>query len=334
MTDPIGISTATQTIITAGCDEYLVVICDDASRHRNEDYIIQPRGMHFVGSSANQLQGTSSENTICSSGRKPPRVPRVTTNQNNQVGPIKVNDVEITPAGKMKTGPLHAHSPGLSPIPAGVDGQDQEDVVGGDSAKLRQHENSSALRGDIGNDDEIQYEDDDDNILSIRALDDEFKHSMDVQQKEGIIYDQFTSSRSMHEAMDGSLRMMSLLASELSVDYDAPRTIQQLESNTSQQVMTNKYQDSGVIFSIAVDKEGSPVLVELNSHNNNMFSKSVKPIRTSDDPSIAYHLRPSSSSPPGILGSPQSLGSRYWRDRLHRRQISSILSSPICNKFL
>jgi len=382
----------TQTDITVGFEEDLVVI---PSR------IVQPRGEDFVGDFAQSANSARKravgglprdifESAAPSSGRKPP----MSSNFHPHV------PTALTPARERHPGPLYLHSPGLSPIPA-RDEQEKEVAAeeGNRGAKCDASGANISPTVDV-NQEEFLHNDGDaqkDNenvgtqygVLSARALNGEFERSVNHDE------DDSTAGSHLGADEDESLQMLSLLTTETSDIYDkqihndvrranasfraisvgaaAATAVAEEETVPTRATHRNfppqlptptrsssspKFFGAGTVFSIAIDKEGTPVIVPLEASPPPAPATSAGMAGTAGLPfawgqhrptalpsftSFEYHQPPVTASPgesPTLfsllrplqvkpaLSSPTGLGSQYWKDRLRRRQISSILGSP------
>ena len=274
--------------------------------------IVQPRGSHFVSTtlgqrtSAPRLRGVElfdSAGGKSTTGKKPPSVPRDGT-----YGYSYAVSHEGTPA--RQPGPLHLHSPGLSPIPSlqGKVGGEEEELVAdeedgrnvGVAATAATAATATAELDEDEDEDEEEEkeeeEEDSEKLISmlndappVRALGDEFEGQRN----------------------DETLRSLSMLGeSDMSLNTTARTRRQSPLYNSAAATVA----DAGATFRIILDGQGSPVLVPLRGAATQAPSSIISPGRPLSPG------RPSSTS--------QGMGSRYWKDRLHRRQIGSILGSP------
>ena len=352
----IGVNTS----ITVGAGEDLMVV---------QREIVQPRGEHFSSALFDPIQ---------SSGRKPP------------LGTQAVRSQQQTPARERNPGPLHFDSPGLSPIPAREDQQQQQQQLPEQSTAPEQAAQSEKGKGGVlaqsamlgiaeapgeadyecesdgggaggGEDDEQQYR-----LLSIRALDGEFqKHVSDAINEEG-------DAGAPQAGGDESLQMMSMLSgadvSDVLDSSQRQRLHVPAQPSTSTlrtsaadpkrvlaQKGSSKFFGAGAVFSIALDSQGSPVIVPLKAVVPDSAlgggGRGGSRVRES---SFSFTGVPESGSPsdldnsssqllfsllqplrkPSLLSPQLGLGSHYWKERLHRRELRSVLSSPAFRKLL
>ena len=300
-----------QTALSVGPGEDLVVV---------PQQIVQPRGSHFVSTtlgqrtSAPRLRGIelfeSAGGGKSTTGKKPPSVPRDGT-----YGYSYAVSHEGTPA--RQPGPLHLHSPGLSPIPSlqGKVGGEEEELVADEedgrnvgvaataataAAELDEGEDEEEEEEEEGEEEEEEEkeeeEEDSEKLISmlndappVRALGDEFEGQRN----------------------DETLRSLSMLGeSDMSLNTTARTRRQSPLYNSAAATVA----DAGATFRIILDGQGSPVLVPLRGAATQAPSSILSP---------GLPLSPGRSS-----STSQGMGSRYWKDRLHRRQIGSILGSP------
>jgi len=286
----------TQTHVSVGPGEDLAVVAQQ---------IVQPRGSHFVSTtlgqrtSAPRLRGDvlfdSAGGGKSTTGKKPPSIPR-----DGIYGYSYAVSHEGTPA--RHPGPLHLHSPGLSPIPSlqgGTGGDDEEEEAGGEEEE-EEGQKAGVAATEEEEDGEEEEEEDSEKLISmlddappVRALGDAF---------EGQRSDETLRSLSMLGESDMSL---STTARQRQQRQSPPRPAAGASPVPSSRPAA--YVDAGATFRIILDGQGSPVLVPLRG-------------------AAATQAPPSSLSP--ASSSSQGMGSRYWKDRLQRRQIGSILGSP------
>ena len=296
----------TQTLVTVGPGEELIV------RGAMEPPIIKPLGMHF----ANFAKGGSPifVSDVVSSGKKPPSVPMRT--------PSRPGSSEA--AAARHPGPLHLHSPGLSPIPAAnpktslptgdedadsdgtfMENSDARIVQAGEgrdegAAEAQEGEKKVVEEGkemeveEGGGEGEEEEEDEDYRLLSVQALD---ERERDLQA---------SLSREQGGSNDTSLQALSFLPTEGSFFS------QQQQPTAPAQPKTPLH--TAALFGVTLDERGSPIIVPLSQQQ-------------------PFASAPSRKSSPGSHTN-AILNSRYWRDRLSRRSLSSVLSSPQILKFL
>ena len=306
-------------MLSVRTDEDLVVMSRSSSSSSSSSSsitpIVKPLGIHFVRQS-----GVASVNElftdIMSSGNKPPRNPPRTPSRDmrssSSASSLSSSAVAVSDSQRYPhPGPLHLHSPGLSPIPAylkdaladggdsGGGGGDDDDV--GDN--FMEHSNPSRGSGmvEVGEDkqeeEEEEEEDGDYRLVSVHALDEEFQS------------DTFRSRLKPADrsavSQDESLQAMSFLPSEDSQRLEGPRL-----TPYSQGV-------KGTVFKLTLDTQGSPVIIPLRQELNQLDRASG----SRKQETVLYSAR-------------STMSSRYWKERLHRRSLSSIMSSPQFHKFL
>jgi len=348
----------TQTDLTVGPSEELRVV-------EAETIIIQPRGEHFARGRGGQLEGDIFA-TAPSSGRKPPPGPGVAAASSRE---------DQTPARERNPGPLYLHSPGLSPIPAREEKQAAEPpAASASSDSIHAHEDAQNVQADgpkevatqVATLGEGEGEGEDEyHLLSIRALDAEFQQSMQAEDGPAS-----AGAGKGAGVADESLQMLSMLQSETSsvlgpFPQHAPAPRQALRSETAVPQSASRFLGAGTVFSIALDREGSPVLVPLHastpiqrdaSASATSFSldsrqhladfaspaapfpspAASRPLFSLLRPLEGYRLHAAAAAPSAYSSPPQTagpMGSRYWKERLHRRQIGSILLSPTLRMF-
>ena len=341
----IGVNTS----ITVGLGEDLMVV-------RRE--IVQPRGEHF----SSALFG------IQSSGRKPPlgtqaaRSQQQTPARERSPGPLHFDSPGLSPiparedqlqqpdptsaleqSEKGKGGMLvQSAVVGIAEAPGGADYESESDGGGAGG----------------GEDDEQQYR-----LLSIRALDGEFqKHVSEASKEEGVA----TPSQG---GGDDSLQMMSMLSgADVSDVLDSSQrrrlhmpahpSTSTLRTSTAEpkrifaQKGVSKFFGAGAVFSIALDSHGSPVMVPLNAvvpdtalgGRGSRGRESSFSLTDGRGPGSPSDLDKSSSQllfsllqplrKPSLISPQLGLGSHYWKERLQRRELRSVLSSPAFRKLL
>jgi len=164
---------------------------------------------------------------------------------------------------------------------------------------------------------ERDFEEEDYRLVSVHALDERSLQQNTTKAE----------SSALLPPQDASLQAMSFLVTDDSAMQTLRASPGASKTTGSKlrpsELEGNKIPSSvGRVFSVALDEQGSPIIVQLQQQQQQPSSASLH--------SGFYSVRPSST----ILHTSTVRSSSYWSERLNRRSLSSVLSSPLCIKFL